>query len=142
MSNSATWLGQQERWFKNHPQRQFKLSRLSLSELPGMANAGWCAGAASVADAAKPFQPVVILGDLEITCIVRRADPAKGRPLPGVFLIDGAPFVMPPKTSGALDEAFCASMWGAAQLAADTGLSLNDMLGNSTLLAQAAARGL
>lgn len=116
-----SWKKSVQDFFHRHPEREFMLIALPVSALQGVARAGWIAGAASVADSTQAFQPVVFPGDTAIMCIVRRSNKESGRPLPGVFLLDGAPSTPPKGGTARNEEHFCSRLWALAQAASAAG---------------------
>ncbi len=91
MTYAADWMDQIHRTFERHPEHQFELTDIPIAALLGVAAAGWIVGMASAPSLRNPARPIIPPGCDAITCIVRRADSAEGRLLPGVFLMDGAP---------------------------------------------------
>lgn len=117
-------------YFNQRPEREFHLTEIPVSELAAVSAAGWIAGAATCTS--HPFNPSIPHGCKKINCIVRRADPTAGRPLPGVFLMDGVPSLAPPKGSAGAEEQFCEHLWGIAQVAESIGVSFVDLMHDPT----------
>lgn len=127
------WLSATLAWFNKHPEREFNLTNIPLAALPAIGLAGWIVGVAS--------QPIrkngivgadVAFGATSVPCIVRRPDPAGGRPDPAVFILDGAggmpplphPKGMPPAERARMEEKIAEGIWAMAQAAALSGMSL------------------
>lgn len=55
-------------------------------------------------------------GQKTVACVIRRANRAAGRPLPGVFFMDTGP--MPPLPPGSTEEDLARRVWAFAQMAA------------------------
>lgn len=128
-----------ERWFAKRPGREFRLTSIPAADVDAAAKAGWLVGAASQADISRPFAPRISPGHVDLICIIRRDDPAGGRPLPGIFLLDGAPpALLPPKGLAGAEEQFCETMWGLALAAKARGLPLIDLLLSPDAIAAAA----
>ncbi len=138
MTEHQNWMANTLHFFDKHPEREFWLTKIPLHALLDMSAAGWLACVASApTSAGQTDSPSIIRGQSSIPCIVRRADRAEGRPLPGVFLMDGAP--QPPQsTSARVEELFCERMWGLAQVAEAEGVSFLSLMANRASLARAA----
>jgi hypothetical protein len=132
-SSQNDWMKKIATWFQQNPDREFYLTEVPISELMAVGIAGWIAGAASLREPpawTKIFVEVAE-GAASVGCIVRRAAPAEGRPLPSVFLMDGGgplPPVPPAADPSRAEETLCAAVWVAAQTAAAIGLSLRDFM--------------
>jgi hypothetical protein len=142
MNHAADWMGQIHRYFNRHPEHQFELTTIPISALSGVSAAGWFVGMASAPSLLKPAQPLVPPGCNAITCVVRRADEAEGRPLPGVFLMDGAPPALPRGGTGRGKEHFCERLWGLVQRATELNVSLAALMQDPAMLASAVAKPL
>lgn len=131
--HADNWMKKTERWFAAHPERNFMTGRIPVSALPGVSGAGWIAAVASQVSApGSAVTPTVAKGEASIDCIVRRADPAAGRPLPGVLLLDfgrGRLPLVPPTADPARGAELLAEwLWGLAQVAAAADVPLWELL--------------
>ncbi|MAX72982.1 MAG: hypothetical protein CMH66_04825 [Nioella sp.] len=123
MTEAAKWMDQIHAYFDKHPEHQFHLTTIPIVALAGVSGAGWIVGMASVPHG-RPAQPSVPPGYNAITCIVRGPDSAEGRPLPGVFLMDGARPALSQGGSARDKEQFCERIWGLVQVASALNVSL------------------
>lgn len=127
------WMDQIETFFAAHPEREYLIREMPLAALDAVSTARWVAGSAS----SGPNDPPSLMFDRaqrNLPCIIRRADPAEGRPLPGVYFMDGgAP--LPPLPEAADkergEELLAAKVWQLAQVATALGVSLITFLSRS-----------
>lgn len=127
------WCGRQSKWFWQNPDREFCLTTITSRQmehlvrsrgifsgcataLAGGAERGSCRWKLEVE---PQFPKTSKRGARAIPCILHRADPAQGRPLPELFLLDGMTTPSaPPSGAPAPDEdeeAFCAEWWRYAR---------------------------
>jgi hypothetical protein len=117
-----------EAFFAAHPEREYLIREMPMDALDAVMHARWIAGAASCAPADPP-RLTVGYGQRSVPCVVRRADPAEGRPLPGVYFMDGGAPLPPlpiPKDADQSrgEEMFAAHLWRLASVSAALGVSL------------------
>ena len=116
-------------WFAANPKREFRVVPMPLIAIRSVGEAGWIVGAASHGADAGPASIVVAAGQTSVDCVIRRANAAEQRPLPGIFILDGGVPVPPlPKTNnpGQTEESIGKMIWGFAQMAAEMGVSLHE----------------
>lgn len=129
MTKQVTWMRKIERWFERRPEREYRLTKIPVDALPCASASGWVAGCASSRSQPNtPCAPLVTPGDDSVLCVVRRADPVGGRPLPGVYLLDGGFPGNPPSGNTRVEEQFCDAIWGVFLQAQHAGNSLIDQL--------------
>ena len=131
--------GRQFDWFAKNPDRDCRLTTISVRRLGDLAWSGCFVGCASALTGNAEFggprqgwhvEPIVPRGLRSIPCIVRRPDPAQGADtsLPGVFLLDGATVPSaPPSGAPAPDvdeEGHCAAWLACAAPLQAQGLAL------------------
>ena len=128
MQTATEWMADARRWFATHPDREFRWHELPLGALPGTGTAGWIAGALTAPPVAGggAAQAELPEGADTFPVLIRRPDAARGRPLPGVFVLDGGA-TLPPAAilndpAGAEDAG--ADLWGLVQAADAIGLSV------------------
>lgn len=124
-----TWMKEILAFFTSHPEREYWLGDIPLTETAAVGRAGWIAGTASRA-AHHPPALDVFEGQHSVPCIVRRPDVVGGRPLPSVFFLDGGPLPPLPESKDASrgEEQLCEQLWKLAYMAADAKLSLRNYL--------------
>ncbi|MGM9403641.1 hypothetical protein ACS0VU_14880 [Aliiroseovarius sp. KMU-71] len=124
MTKQAAWMIDMERWFDCRPQREYRLTKIPVDALQSASASGWVAGcASSPSQPNAPCAPLITPGDRSILCIVRRADAVEGRPVPGVFLMDGGFPGDPPTGNERAEEQFCDTIWGIFAQAQRAGVS-------------------
>lgn len=134
------WMAEIEAFFAAHPEREYLLREMPMDALDAVMHARWIAGAASCAPADPPHL-TIREGQRSVPCVVRRADPAEGRPLPGVYFMDGGAPPLPPlpipkdadQSRG--EEMLADNLWQLANVSAALGVSLITFM--SRALAQA-----
>ena len=127
MTKQVAWMQKIERWFERHPEREYRLTKIPVDALPRASASGWVAGcASSPSQPNMPCAPLVAPGDRSILCVVRCADPVEGRPLPGVFLMDGGFPGNPPSGNARMEEQFCDAIWGVFLQAQRAGVSFGE----------------
>lgn len=127
------WMAQIEAFFAAHPEREYLIREMPLDALDAVTSAKWAVGSASRAPADPPSL-TIDRGQRTVACVVRRADPAEGRPLPGVYFMDGgAPLPPFPKSAHQArgEEMFAAKLWQLAQVSTALGVSLSTFLSRS-----------
>ncbi len=123
------WMAEIEAFFAAHPEREYLIREMPMDALDAVMFARWIAGSASCAPADPPHL-TIREGQRTVPCVVRRADPAEGRPLPGVYFMDGGAPRLPPlpipkdadQSRG--EEMFAAHLWRLANVSAAFGMSL------------------
>jgi hypothetical protein len=127
------WIAQIEAYFAARPERDYLLRQMPLDALDAVMAAGWVVGSASTAPGDPPGL-TIDRGQRNVPCIVRRADPAEGRPLPGVLFLDAAG-PMPPLPRAADpargEETLAAGLWQLSKVAAALDVSLFTFLSRS-----------
>lgn len=127
------WMDQIEAFFAAHPEREYLIREMPLDALDAVTSAKWTVGSASRAPADPPSL-TIDSRQWKVPCIVRRADPAEGRPLPGVYFMDGgAPLPPFPRSADHSrgEEMFAAKLWQLAQVSTALGVSLITFLSRS-----------
>ncbi len=135
MSKAKNWMNATTAHFAAHPEHEFRLTTIPLSAVRDVAASGWIAGAASRPQADGMFLPQSSFEDAALICVV--CAPGRGTPQPGVFLLDGVPPTLPPVLDARSEEAFCAVIWGLAQVAAARGVPLVTLMPDPSFLALA-----
>ena len=126
------WLDAASDWFEAHPEREFRITEIPIASLAAMTSAGSLVGIASQpSESGAQVTASVSEGSLAVPCVIRRADPASGRFLPSVFLMDGdAPLPPAPKAvdPSRSQEMLATEIWRLAQIANARGVSLIHLL--------------
>lgn len=117
-------------FFEHNPGREYIFRDISREHLWAMAARGWLVGAATSPPGTAPEARLLTYhnpaGAKSIACVVRRPAPEKGRPLPGVFLLDGAP--PPPRGAAREEEQSAAAVWAMFEAASARGMSMVDFV--------------
>ena len=126
------WLNAVADWFEAHPEREFQITEIPVTDLAAMTSAGWLVGIASQpSECGAQINASVLEDATEVPCVIRRADPASGRYLPSVLLMDGgAPLPPAPKAvdPSRSQEMLATEIWRLAQIANATGVALIHLL--------------